>query len=404
MTQVRSFFGLKVTFLFVVLCSWLIATGTGAAQSTGAPEAGSPVLGQSGGIQPTYQDYTNLISGRKMDSSILANFVNPQGFAEYAQDMDQMWNRFTEQKLKAMRAWASQELEPLQTAATTVFYPFSGPDVVNMYSFFPQAKTYLLIALEPVGTLPVFMPGANEPFYTGLELSLSELLQYNFFFTKVMANDLVKKEMDGVLPVLLFFLGREQVQVLDVKYWLMLPDGTVTETLARGGEKLMGEGIPGVKIVFQRREGEPEQTLYYFRFNLQNSSWQSQPHFAAFLKDFGPFRTFLKAASYLMFKPHFSDIREFILEQSQMVLQTDEGIPLKHFDPQRWERRFYGKYSCPIQLFSNCFQPEMAGIYKNGQNSQPLPFGIGYHHRRHSSNLMLAIRKEKAVAAEEVAK
>ncbi len=77
-----------------------------------------------------------------------------------------------------------------------------------------------------------------------------------------------------------------------------------------------------------------------------------------------------------------------------MVLQTDEGIPLKHFDPAGWNRRFYGKYSCPIQLFNNCFQAEMAGIYKNGQNSSPLPFGIGYHHRRHSSNLMLALRKQ----------
>ncbi len=35
-------------------------------------------------------------------------------------------------------------------------------------------------------------------------------------------------------------------------------------------------------------------------------------------------------------------------------------------------------------------------------NLQPLPFGIGYHHRRDASNLMLASRK--AVVAEEMAK
>jgi hypothetical protein len=85
-----------------------------------------------------------------------------------------------------------------------------------------------------------------------------------------------------------------------------------------------------------------------------------------------------------------------------LVLQTDEGIPLKYFDPGVWQRRFYGKYSCPIQLFSNCYQPDMAKIYQNCQNTQPLPFGIGYHHRRHSSNLMIATRK--AVVAEEGAK
>ena len=228
------------------------------------------------------------------------------------------------------------------------------------------------------------------------------MLYFNFFFTKRMETALVKKELDGVLPVLLFFLGREQVRLVDVKYWLMQPDGSITEKPVKGGEKLTGEGIPGVKIVFQRREGEPEQTLYYFRFNLLNASWQSHPHFVKFLKDFAPFQTFVKAASYLMFKPKFGDVRQFILEQSQLVLQTDEGIPLKYFDPEKWERRFYGKYACPIQLFNNCFQSELAKIYQNGQTAQPLPFGIGYHHRRHSSNLMLASRK--AVVAEEVAK
>ncbi len=44
----------------------------------------------------------------------------------------------------------------------------------------------------------------------------------------------------------------------------------------------------------------------------------------------------------------------------------------------------------------------MAGIYRNGQSTAPLPFGIGYHHRNNSSNLMLASRKE--IVAQEVAK
>ncbi len=302
----KRFWGDRAILLYI-FCGWLIGGGTLLAQTSGVPEAGSPALGQNGEVALTYQDYTNLIAGKKMDSSILAKCVNPEGWLEYAADMDQTWNRFEQKSLKPMRAWATQELGPSQTVEGTVFYPFSGPDVVNMLAFFPQAKTYLMIALEPVGSLPNFKPGQNESFYTGLEQSLDELLYYNFFFTKRMEKELVKKEMDGVLPVLLFFLGREQVRILDVKYWVMQPDGSITEKPAKGGEKLNGEGIPGVKIVFQREEGEPEQTLYYFRFNLLNTSWQSHPHFVAFLRGFGPYRTFLKAASYLMFKPKFDD-------------------------------------------------------------------------------------------------
>jgi hypothetical protein len=398
----RRSLGVYTTILILLSCGWHIWGSSLMAQTDKAQEACSSSSVGAGDVQLTYQDYTNLIAGKKMDAIILPKCVNPEGWLQYADDMDQTWNRFEQKSLKPMRAWATQELAPAQTVEGTVFYPFSGPDVVNMLAFFPQAKTYLLIALEPVGTLPVFRPGANEPFYSGLEQSLGELLYYNFFFTKRMETNLVKKELDGVLPVLLFFLGRENVQVLDVKYWLMAPDGSITEKPVKGGEKLTGEGIPGVKIVFQRQAGEPEQTLYYFRFNLLNTFWRGHPHFVKFLKGFAPYQTFLKAASYLMFKPKFEDIRQFILDQSQMVLQTDEGIPLRYFDHQKWDRRFYGKYSCPIQLFANCFQSDMASMYRNGQNAQPLPFGIGYHHRRDSSNLMLASRK--VALAEEVAK
>jgi len=402
MKRGSSLLGMGALWCMVMAFVLLVWSGPLAAVEEKSQEAGSPSPGQSEGVKLSYQDYTNLIAGNKMDAASLEKYVNPEGWLEYAEGMNQIWQRFDQKHLKSMRAWAAQELGPAQTVEGTVFYPFSGPDVVNMLAFFPKAQNYLLIALEPVGTLPVLQPGKNEPFYYGLEQSLSELLQYNFFFTKRMEKNLVKRELDGVLPVLLYFLGRENVQILNINYWQMQPDGSIVETPVKGGEKLNGGGIPGVKIVFQRQEGEPEQTLYYFRFNLQDSSWRSNPQFVKFLKGFAPFRSFVKAASYLMFKPYFSDVRQFILNQSQLVLQTDEGVPLRYFEPERWDRRFYGKYSCPIQLFANCFQADMAGAYHQGPCAKPLPFAIGYHHNLHSSNLMLASRK--AIVAEEGAK
>ncbi len=402
MPRGRSLFRGGILVFVIIFCCCLFWCRNLAAQADKASEAGNSSSGPNEDVQLTYQDYTNLIAGKKIADSILAKCVNPQGWLEYSADMDQSWQRFEQKNLKPMRAWATQEVGPSQTVEGTVFYPFSGPDFINMFTFFPMAKNYVLIALEPVGTLPVLQPGKNEPFYTGLELAISELLQFNFFFTKIMAKDLIKKDLDGVLPVLLYFLGRENLRVVDVKYWLMQSNGNIVEKPVKGGEKICGEGIPGVKIVFQQQGGEPEQTLYYFSFNLLNSSWRSHPQFVKFIADFTPYRTFVKAASYLMFKPQFSDIRQFVLERSRMVLQTDEGIPLKYFSPEIWNRRFYGKYSCPIQLFANCFQPDMAGIYRTGESASPLNFGIGYHHRSNSSNLMLVSRKE--IVAQEVVK
>ena len=100
-----------------------------------------------------------------------------------------------------------------------------------------------------------------------------------------------------------------------------------------------------------------------------------------------------------MYKPHFSAIREFILDQSLYVLQGDSGIPLRYFDPAGWDLRFYGTYAGPIALFSNCYQADMANMYKS-QDIQPLPFGIGYRHRARTSNLMFASKKVKLLAGD----
>ena len=165
------------------------------------------------------------------------------------------WQQFEQKNLQPIRAWATKEIGGSQMVEGTVFYPFSGPDVINMLAFFPQAKNYLLIALEPVGSLPVLIPGKNEAFYSSLESSISELLQFNFFFTKMMQKDYVKKELDGVLPVLLYFLGRENVRILDVQYWLMAADGSIIERPVKGGENLCWRRYPRSKGCFSAAGG-----------------------------------------------------------------------------------------------------------------------------------------------------
>jgi len=350
--------------------------------------------------QLRYQDYALFIGGISNPQGSLAAQEKGPEWVRYARTMNQNWERFENRQLRSMRDWAAKEVATCQALPHTIFYPFSGPDVLNMYTLFPRAQTYLMVALEPVGELPDFSALNERNFFAGLQRSLYELLHLNFFITQKLKSVSQSKELKGVLPVLLFFLAREKAQILEVQYWLMQPDGAMKMTPALNRKKPEGEGIPGVRIVFTSPGSTEKQTLYYFSLNLRNDSWQRNQHFVSFLKGFGPLATFEKAASYLMFRPYFSAIREFILDRSQYVLQTDSGIPLKHFDKTAWSLKFYGRYQCPIRLFSNCLQPEMAEIYRKREGIQPLPFGIGYHHRVKTSNLMSASRKEKAPSPE----
>jgi hypothetical protein len=389
-----NLFGTATMLLLLVLGS-VPAFGAGL-EAVCTPEGCAvPKSDQTDQRLPAYNDYACFIAGLSNPKGALAAYEDKPAWVRHAKFSDHNWERFTRGRLALMREWAAKELGSATTA--TVFYPFSGPDFVNVFTLFPHAKTYLLIALEPVGEMPDFAARNEQNFFPSLQRSLYDLLHLDFFITKKMKSEIGKSELKGTLPVLMFFLAREQARVLDVQYWVMKPDGTIIESPALGpGDR--PSGIPGVRIVFTSPGATENQTLYYFQFNLGNDSFGRNEHFVSFLKSFGPMTSFTKAASYLMFKPHFSAIRQFILDQSLYVLQGDSGIPLRYFDPEGWDLRFYGTYSCPIALFSNCHQVDMANRYRRGQDIQPLPFGIGYRHRARTSNLMFASKKVKLVA------
>jgi hypothetical protein len=388
-----NLFGMATMLLLLALGP--VPSFGAASESICTPEGCAvPKSGQTDQRLPAYNDYARFIAGLSNPEGTLAAYEDQPAWGRHAKFFDHNWERFTRGRLAPMREWAAKELG--SATAATVFYPFSGPDFVNVFTLFPHAKTYLLIALEPVGEMPDFAAGNDQKFFPSLQRSLYDLLQLDFFKTNQMRASIGKGELKGTLPVLMFFLAREQARVLDVQYWVMKPDGTIAESPALGpGDR--PRGIPGVRIVFTGPDSAENQTLYYFQFNLRNDSWARNQHFVSFLKNFGPMTSFTKAASYLMYKPHFSAIREFILDQSLYVLQGDSGIPLRFFDPAGWELRFYGTYAGPIALFSNCYQADMANIYRGG-DIQPLPFGIDYRHRARTSNLMFASKKVKVLA------
>ena len=82
-------------------------------------------------------------------------------------------------------------------------------------------------------------------------------------------------------------------------------------------------------------------------------------------------------------------------------MQDDSAIPHQWFSARNWTTTLYGTYSAPIAFFANCHQRSLAADYK-ANTVQPLPFGIGYRHRRNDSNLQI-YRRSEAIAADDAA-
>ncbi|MBP1686998.1 MAG: hypothetical protein H6Q33_3141 [Deltaproteobacteria bacterium] len=172
-----------------------------------------------------YDAYARLIAGLPTPGSHLAPYENHPAWIRYAESIRRSWDRFAPMQLRPMREWAAQELGAATTSA--VFYPFSGPDFVNVYTLFPSAKTYLLVALEPAGTLPDLSTLDAQDYFASLQRSLYEYLYIDFFVTSKMARQIGQTKLKGVLPILLFLLARAQARVLDVQYFVLKPDGTI---------------------------------------------------------------------------------------------------------------------------------------------------------------------------------
>lgn len=337
-------------------------------------------------------DTSKLIAGMKIDdASPLAEIENTSAWINHAQYFQNQWPPLENQQLSKVRKWSQAELKSINESAPSIFYPFSGPDFLYAYSLFPNAKEYLMIGLEPVGTLPDFQnisAAQKAQKLQNINKSLYAILEYSFFRTLDMEVDLSQQ---GVLPILLVFMARTNNQILDVQYVGVDENAQLQEREAGSAAGL----IPGVKISLLP-EGETEpKTLYYFSTDLSNDGLTKNPQFLEFAKQYASGSvTYLKAASYLMHNDYFSTIRNLILNQSTALLQDDSGMPVRYVDEGKWDRTFYGQYIAPIQLFANRYQSDLRAIYQSDSSIKPLDFGIGYKFYN-DSNLMLAERKSE---------
>ena len=274
---------------------------------------------------------------------------------------------------------------------------FSGPDFLYANAFFPNASTYVMSGLEPIGSVPDLTKLSRDSLAHGLsniEESLNSILRYSFFQTIEMRRTLVAGRVTGTLPILYVFLARSGKTIRDVSLVGIGEDGTARVDDGADREAATGgNGARGVKIEFVGDDGRP-QTLYYFSVNIDNDGFRASG-FAGFCERLGTGDAFVKSASYLMYRDHFSDVRNFLLEHSRLLLQDDSGIPVARFVQASWQLRPFGHYSGPIDLFANRYQSKLAQLFNQG-HVKSINFGVGYRWRPQSSNLMVAAKTEVA--------
>jgi hypothetical protein len=359
-------------------------------KSAEAPEAISEKV-PAVPINREFNDAARFIAGMQPEpgSTFTDQSARPE-WSRYAASFDKNWAKLDSTRIAPMRKWASAELH--EGNSSTVFYPFSGPDFLHATTFFPNASSYVLVALEPTGAAPDFhqmSPDAMDQFFSTVDRALDSLLSFSFFKTDNMKVD-VRRDLEGTLPILMLFLARTGNSVDDVKKVEIDGEGNV---VAAGTAKLAAgaRSAKGVDITFRAADGR-QKHLSYFSVNLHDD-YMKKSVFKAYMARLAGVNTYLKSASYLLHKNYFSTIRQAILDHSALLVQDDSGVPYRLIKPDKWEVSLYGVYSGPIAMFKDHKETDLIDAYKEANRAKALPFGIGYIWRAGKSNLLVAHRK-----------
>jgi hypothetical protein len=318
----------------------------------------------------TANDQARFIAGLSLpaDSPLEPDTHDP-GWQAHSAEMDAAWIKCEQKSLAKARAWAAQFIGRSYHSSSSMFYLFSGPDILYANTMFPNASTYVLCGIEPIGSIPDLAKldrGGIDPALANLRRSLSNVLRFSYFITKDMRVDLADQRLAGTLPIFYFFLARlgctiQSVDLVSLDATGNLHPGHTAHT-------------PGIRIAFANSTGT--HALFYFQSDLSNSGVRGGG-VLAFCRQQGPGLGLLKAASYLMHTNEFSVVRDFLVTNCRTLVQDDSGIPVRYFDPVRWQMRYFGNYVGPTELFAKYYQPDLAQTYAQAKPAE-LDFVLSY--------------------------
>src|SRR5215831_11765188 len=310
-------------FIAAILVTFTLALGAAPARSIEAVTA---------------DDTARFLAGLPLSSSSpLAAFTNDLVWVSHARNLNSMFAREESVQLSKVREFSKKYLSDKQD---TMLYMFSGPDFLYATSFFPNASTYVLAGLEPVGAVPELTslsPSIIDEELGSLEASMSSLFSFSFFITQKMKTQLREGPVYGTLPILYVLLARTGKTIYEVNFVRLDEQGKLVADELVATKR---NAASGVKIVFSDGNG-PKQTLYYFSTNLADGSFQ-RSGFSAFLTRLGPADSLIKSASYLLHNGNFAGVRKLLLNNSATIVQDDSGIPLAYFESTKWRVQAFG--------------------------------------------------------------
>jgi hypothetical protein len=322
----------------------------------------------------------------------LKRFVETDAFKEHQQWMTNSWNQ-VRGRIQTMESWRSQEIKLAATQKKNLLYPFSGPDFLNAYTFFPEHSHYVFFSLERPGSLPDLESVTLVQFGKLLQdvrSAFRDIFERNYFITSYMTKQLTTPWIRGTVPVMTIMMALMNRRIVRIEPLDLFPDLThVYDTPDGKRPRVL---MRAVRIEFTNPNSTATQQLYYVSLDATDKALEFYPDFMTWISQYKPATVLLKSASYLLHDNQFAKTRSMLLEAADVVVQDDTGIPYRFINQNPWQVKLYGRYNRPIRPMSYAYQKDLETAYNSQPEHIPLPFPFGYHWRGQQSGLIIAHR------------
>jgi hypothetical protein len=353
-------------------------------------------------VDPYWDDLARFLAGMPLSpGSKFTPRLNKDYVKNHAAVMDEFRIKILNEISSHITPWRKANI-PEKSAKNTAFYPFSGADFINLYTFFPEAKNYIMMALEGSGPVPDPITLSDKNLSSGLasvKRNVMDIVGRNYFRDAVMNREMKNKNLLGTTPVLLAFAAILGLTVTSVESVFIDSEGNVRVQSETAKTQDDGDIITGTRIFIMSPSDRRPRSLLYLKVRLGNSAMDAGTSSGKFFKKIGPLNTMLKSAVYLLRWDKFSDLRDFIMAGSGIIVQDDTGVPYRFLEKSLWEINLFGRYTRGFTLSdlkNPLYQPELAKDFRD--NSKPLEFHYGYGSWRGKgmSNILVAIKRPAA--------
>ena len=308
-----------------------------------------------------------------------------------------------------------------QSLPPRVVYPLGVGDLLWALIVFPDALEYTTIPIEPAGDVRQFGKASKRNLEKGLKAVEEPLnLQLRGGWNWVRKMDVAHK--GGVPEQIVYALVAMVVmdyEPLSLRYFVLGRDGSVTYLSDGDFDQLSNQAVksphdPGktpsanpfsnVEIRFRKREGGAVKVYRHLTANLTDAALTRDPQHLtkdpsvlAHLEAKGQVSALMRATAYLIWYPHFSELRNYLTSHLVWMPSDATGIPPTFAREAGLVQEAYGEFTGVYEPGAVVGRPDFgndfAQLFAEGP-ARPLEFLFGYPDQNKNPHLVITRRAE----------